>query len=199
MKHGSVLVNTARGAVVDTPALAHALRSGHLRAAAVDVWEGEPSVDQSLLDLAAIATAHIAGYSNDGKANASLMMYDAFCAHFGWERTWRLGDRLPRPYPPIIDAAALMGPAAGRPPGSPGPPDGEEIVRRVVRAAYPIRRDDAALRRVAGLPPADRPGYFLRLRNEYPLRREFPATEVRRGGLPGFPDRELSALGFKVV
>jgi lactate dehydrogenase-like 2-hydroxyacid dehydrogenase len=50
LKPSSVLVNTSRGAVVDELALADALRSGHLFAAGLDVYEDEPNVLPQLLD-----------------------------------------------------------------------------------------------------------------------------------------------------
>ncbi|MFD4840674.1 2-hydroxyacid dehydrogenase [Achromobacter sp. NPDC058515] len=59
-----VLVNIARGTLVDTDALGRALREGRLMAAALDVYENEPTPPAPLLDLSnAILTPHIAGIS----------------------------------------------------------------------------------------------------------------------------------------
>ena len=63
MKQGSVLINAARGGLVDESALADALRSGHLAAAGIDTLEAEPpDADHPLLGIAtAILSPHNAG------------------------------------------------------------------------------------------------------------------------------------------
>ncbi len=64
MRRGAVLVNTARGGIVDESALAEALENGHLRAAALDVFAEEPPPASALLRLEnAVFSPHIAGIS----------------------------------------------------------------------------------------------------------------------------------------
>jgi glyoxylate reductase len=51
IRRGAILVNTSRGAVIDTGALIDALRSGRLAAAGLDVYEDEPAVPEALREL----------------------------------------------------------------------------------------------------------------------------------------------------
>ena len=51
MKRGSYIVNTSRGPLIDEDALCDALEAGHIRGAALDVYEHEPDVNQRLLKM----------------------------------------------------------------------------------------------------------------------------------------------------
>ena len=70
MKPGAVLVNTCRGGVVDTEALVRALRSGRVKAAALDVFEQEPLPTTSLLLQvpSVVVTPHTAWYSEESES-----------------------------------------------------------------------------------------------------------------------------------
>ena len=74
---GTLIINAARGGVVDEEALLH---SG--LPCAIDTWEGEPDINRALLRQAWLASYHIAGYSLEGKINASQQVLDAFCRFF---------------------------------------------------------------------------------------------------------------------
>ena len=77
-KPGALIINAARGGVVDEQVL---LRSGHPYI--LDTWENEPDIDPQVVQSALRASMHIAGYSIEGKRNASQMCLDAISSQFG--------------------------------------------------------------------------------------------------------------------
>lgn len=83
LRRQPIVINAARGPVVDTEALVRALDAGQVGHAVIDCWEGEPAIDKRLLDRCVIATPHIAGYSYEGKVRGTRMAVDAVCRHFG--------------------------------------------------------------------------------------------------------------------
>ena len=73
MKEGVVIVNVARGGVVDEKALLQALNSGKVRAAALDVFEKEPPEDFTLIDHPKVtATPHLGASAEEGQKRAGL-------------------------------------------------------------------------------------------------------------------------------
>ena len=88
LKRTPYIINSSRGEVVDTDALLVALAAGKVRDVVIDTWENEPDINHELLDVAFLATPHIAGYSADGKANATRMSLEALCKFFHIEATF---------------------------------------------------------------------------------------------------------------
>jgi len=81
MRPTAVLVNTARGQIVDEPALLGALRDGTIAGAALDVYEHEPEVSPGLLDLDnVVLTPHIASATRDTREAMGLLAVDALRA-----------------------------------------------------------------------------------------------------------------------
>lgn len=76
MKQGAVLINSARGSIVDESALAHALTSGHLAGAAIDVFDQEPLAAGNPLASApnVILTPHIAGVTLESNVRVSSLI-----------------------------------------------------------------------------------------------------------------------------
>jgi len=182
LRPGAVLINTSRGAVADCQALGRQLAAGADLAVVLDVWEGEPAIDTALLQRVVLGTAHIAGYSIDGKLRGTEMIYRAACEAFELPASWTAKDQLPKQLPLQLEttAAAL------------------DTVRQAVLSCYDVRRDDAQLRGLLDIGPADRAAYFDRLRRDYPVRREFAETPVVLGKRSDRVEQMLRGIGFEV-
>jgi lactate dehydrogenase-like 2-hydroxyacid dehydrogenase len=77
------IVNIARGSVIDTAALALALREGRVAGAGLDVYESEPLPPAELLDLPnAVLTPHVAGWSPESVAETVRLFLENAGRHF---------------------------------------------------------------------------------------------------------------------
>lgn len=98
MRPNATIINASRGGVVDNVMVAN---SSHRYA--FDVWESEPCIEPVVLNSSMIATPHIAGYSQQGKANATSMVINALSYHFSLPLTnWR-PENIPQTTPRLID------------------------------------------------------------------------------------------------
>ena len=179
MRSSQILINSSRGPVVDNAALKDILRGGGLKAAVLDVWEGEPDLDPELVGLLDIATPHIAGYSADGKANGTTMSVRYLARQLGLPLTDWTASGVPAPEQPLrftIDAAGKSA---------------QEVLTEAILYTYDVRRDSDALRGALGA--------FERLRGDYMIRREPSAFTLELlGGSKELAER-LEIIGFKVI
>ena len=83
LKRTPFVINSSRGEIVDTASLLAARAAGKVKDVVVDTWEYEPQISRELMEVAFLATPHIAGYSADGKANATRMSLESLCRFFG--------------------------------------------------------------------------------------------------------------------
>lgn len=174
LKKRPVIINSARGAIIETDAIKNAIVQKLISGAIIDCWENEPVIDLQYMKLTDIATPHIAGYSADGKANATRMSLESISEFYNLDRLPIALIQVPEPANPIIDLDTYA-----------------ESANRVY---------DAVLETYNPLNDFDRlktsPGTFKQLRNNYPLRREYFAYTVENAS----PEEKniLSRLGFHI-
>jgi erythronate-4-phosphate dehydrogenase len=173
MQPGTWLLNTARGPVVDNDALRAAIAEGPVTAAALDVWEGEPTPDPDLIRAVDVATPHIAGYAYDGKVRGTTMLYEALCEHLGVEPSWDSSTVLRPDHPDTLCC---------------NPPDPRlprtDWLHHLAAQAYDLAADDVRMREILERSPEKQGDYFSHLRAAYPIRREMQTHIISRSGVP---------------
>ncbi|CAH1569962.1 erythronate-4-phosphate dehydrogenase [Vibrio rotiferianus] len=171
-----ILINAARGPVVDNQALKQRLLKNDGFTAALDVFEFEPEVDMELLPLLAFATPHVAGYGLEGKARGTTMIFNSYCEFLNNELRAHASDLLPTaPVPTMVLDRAWD----------------EATLHNITQLIYDVRKDDALFRR-----EISKPGSFDLMRKNYWDRREYSAVTLMGNETCNLAP--LAELGFQV-
>lgn len=166
------IINASRGGVVDELALLKAHIENRVKYYVLDVWENEPDFNPEIAKYAAIATPHIAGYSEQAKVNATAFIMNKMAGKLG----------IPYELPP--SGGGMKHPELAHI---------SYTLGSILRRLHPIMEYDRALRDLAGRP--DKTRLFATLRTDWPFRYEFPNQKIRKDLHDRFP--ELAMLGFR--
>lgn len=181
LSSGVAIISAGRGGVINESALIerHKQLQGDMHLV-LDVWDGEPLINQELAAIVDIATPHIAGYSKQGREKGTWMVYLALCEYLkidapsvvkgdaisaGWFASFDLSIQLPH----------------------------EEVLARCVQAIYDVARDDVRLR--YKYRENKESNVFDWLRKNYVERDEFNTCLI---GSTGDASSLLGAIGFSV-
>jgi erythronate-4-phosphate dehydrogenase len=151
-----LLINAARGGVVCEKDLLKFQKKQDF-SYIFDVWENEPAINKNVVHQALLATAHIAGYSIDGKIRGTKMIYNSCCDFFNIKRQQQKVTFMKNKN---IDVADIVD------------------VRKVIMKAYDIKKDNDNLKKILQDKVNDK-NYFDFLRKNYPPRREFKFLSLK--------------------
>ena len=187
LKPGGLLVNAARGGIIDSDALIGAVDRGRVGTLVLDAWEGEPLVRADVLERVWFATPHIAGHSFEGKAMGTVMVYQAACRVLEIEPVWSIDEHWPEPPVPEVrwEPSALTL---------------EEQLLGLIRPIVTVAADDQRFRATQRVDDDQRRRQgFDDCRKNYPMRREFRFTTVMMSEAQPELERLLRDLDFQVA
>lgn len=159
-----ILINACRGEVVDNKALLTIKQQGHGLKLVWDVWENEPDILTELIPHTEIATAHIAGYSLEGKSAGTEQLYQALCQYIDVQPSKQLKAFLPKAEITQVTLQQSFN---------------QDLLIKLVKLVYDVRRDDGLFREKILSNNGQLAQYFDALRKNYPTRREFSSLSVR--------------------
>ena len=149
IKKDAIFINSSRGEVCDEWELIKSKKK--LSAIITDVWSNEPKINKELLNISNIATPHIAGYSLEGKINATRIVVNQFGKFFQIDALSKFEIEFPSmPLYNFLYKEELSG---------------FENLCSLLNSIYAIEYDDKALR--------ENPSSFEKIRESYNYRREF--------------------------
>ena len=174
LKPDTWLLNCCRGEVIDNRALINVKLLRPDIKLVLDVWEGEPSPMLELVPFVELATPHIAGYSLEGKARGTYMLYQKLMAVLGMDADKSMTSLLPALWSQQVSMDELPS---------------EKALLQLSRFVYDLRDDDELFRKTllddsaikAGENSANNNGFDL-MRKNHKHRREFSALKLASAG-----------------
>lgn len=168
-----IIINAARGGIIDTIAIKEALTKAQISGAIIDCWEKEPIIDLDYMNRADIVTPHIAGYSADGKGNATRMSLESIADFWSLVKEPINKIVIPQVENSVIDWSVLQG---------------NKLEKAILMTYNPIGDHNRFV---------NSPSDFSSLRGNYPLRREYLSYTVKN--VDNNKDKAvLQRLGFIV-
>ena len=174
LKKKPVIINSARGGIIETCAIKEALSNEIISGAIIDCWENEPTIDLEYMKMVDIATPHIAGYSADGKANATRMSLDSLADFWKMDKDSINSIVIPDVDNNLIDYSSI---------------EKNQVSNIILKTYNPLRDHDLL---------NSQPSSFSTLRSNYSLRREYSAYTIKNIA----SDKDFSLLkqlGFNIL
>jgi erythronate-4-phosphate dehydrogenase len=179
---GAVLINTARGAVINNTDLLEVIEYKNLKVV-LDVWENEPDIKIELLKQVLIATPHIAGYSLEGKINGTKIIYNSICTYLKTRPTFSFDTEHPSENIKVLKENDKI----------------EISLNTMISSIYSIIIDDKKMRKILNMQQEEAISYFDLQRKEYPTRREFNNFKIKSEKLSETTKILLNKLRFKLI
>ncbi|MCL1147693.1 4-phosphoerythronate dehydrogenase [Shewanella sp. 10N.261.52.F9] len=177
LKQGTWLLNCCRGEVIDNRALIQFKQQRQDVKVVLDVWEGEPNPMPDLVPYIEFCTPHIAGYSLEGKARGTYMLYQNLSKVLGFDADKQMDSLLPALWSEQVNVLKFSE---------------EKSLLQLARFVYDLRDDDELFRKMF----LNNQG-FDHMRKNHTHRREFSALKV--GNMGQTDVNWLSNLGFSGV
>ena len=196
LRSGALLINSARGALIDSEALLRRSAAPGAPRLALDTWEGEPAIDSDLLACVHLATPHIAGHTASARRRALALLYEAACQHLGAPDPSALSSAgasgaqtaaEPAPVIPAVEPLCLRAEDAQNFP---------VLLQRLSAHCCPLEELDRQLRTLLAATPDDTAQGFAAARAAPPPRLEFSELPLLAQSLPLATQRMLRAAGF---
>lgn len=189
LQQGTWLLNCCRGEVIDNRALIKVKQHRDDIKVVLDVWEGEPNPMHDLIPYVELATPHIAGYSLEGKARGTYILYQKLMQVLGKEADKSMTALLPALWSEQMSIENLPS---------------EKALLQLSRFIYDLRDDDEQFRatilnepsKISPVHCANNNGFDL-MRKNHKHRREFSALRVVSTGRSDV--NWLSNLGFSGI